>query len=94
MLLYLPEAFASGVLRMQQIPTSGLYACFLISFIWILASLLSRRKRARIVPGVYISGLNGGKRTLKQARQAFTHSCADMMLEGYQQVRKKQLNIY
>jgi len=33
---------------------------------------------------VYIAGLDGGRRTLLQARQHFVQHCAAMMVEGYQ----------
>lgn len=36
-----------------------------------------------MLPNVYVAGLNGGKRSLKQARQHFISNCADMLIEGY-----------
>ena len=51
-----------------------------------LAVYLLRPKTQSMLPEVYISGLDDGKRSLKQAREHFVTNCSDMMLEGYQKV--------
>ncbi len=42
--------------------------------------------RVRRLPNVFVAGLNGGERSLQQAREHFTANCAQMMLEGYEKV--------
>ncbi|EAW12417.1 cytochrome P450 [Aspergillus clavatus NRRL 1] len=64
-----------------------LQASALLSLALLLLSRVSGRGRNRLIPGVYVTGLNGGKVPLSQARQNFIHGCADLMLEGYQKTK-------
>lgn len=45
--------------------------------------------RPRLIQDVFTAGLDGGKRSLQQARQHFTFNCAEMLLEGYEKVSLK-----
>ncbi|KAK6826398.1 hypothetical protein RU639_005612 [Aspergillus parasiticus] len=74
---------------LELFPVSGgaallLQATALLSFAWLLLSRVSDHRRNRLIPGVYVAGLKGGKISLSQARQDFIHGCIDLMLEGYQ----------
>lgn len=71
----------------------ALYLYIAFSGFVCLIPLFLLFKRPRLVPGVYITGLDGGKRSLQKARQALTHSCADMMLEGYHQVQHSEFTV-
>ncbi|PYI24536.1 cytochrome P450 [Aspergillus violaceofuscus CBS 115571] len=55
-----------------------------ISFAWLFLSWASHCRRSRLIPGVYIAGLNGGKVSLSRARQDFIYNCIELMLEGYE----------
>jgi hypothetical protein len=52
---------------------------------WILFSY-TRQKSPRRLPGVYMVGLDGGKRSIEQARKHFITNCEELMFEGYQKV--------
>jgi hypothetical protein len=76
---------------LELFPVSGgaallLQATALLSFAWLLLSRVADRRHNRLIPGVYVAGLKGGKVSLSQARQDFIHGCIDLMLEGYQKV--------
>lgn len=53
---------------------------------WLVAFFLRPKTAPRTLPDVFVAGLDGGKRTIEQARKYFVTNCADMMLEGYQKV--------
>ncbi|EAA63242.1 hypothetical protein AN3274.2 [Aspergillus nidulans FGSC A4] len=83
---------SSYIMILKLIPVTGgaallLQASALLSFAWLLLAWASRRRRNRLIPGVYVAGLKSGKVPLSQARQAFIHGCADLMLEGYQKTQ-------
>ena len=42
--------------------------------------------RTRMLPDVFIAGLEDGKRSLQQASEHFTFNCDEMLLEGYEKV--------
>ena len=47
--------------------------------------------RPRQLEGIFTAGLDGGKRSLQQAREHFTFNCAEMMLEGYEKVSSETI---
>lgn len=61
-------------------------ASFIAALALMAISLLYRRKKTQRLSGVFVTGLDDGKRTLEQARKYFVSHCADMLIEGYEKV--------
>lgn len=63
----------------------GAYLAIFTIFVVYLVRKLSFR-RPELIPGVPVIGLDGGKRTLKEARHLFMHHGGEMVKEGYEKV--------
>ncbi|KAL8648735.1 MAG: hypothetical protein Q9226_005873 [Calogaya cf. arnoldii] len=69
--------------RRASVSVVGLFALVVVGLL-IPAVRYAWPSRTRMLLDVYVAGLDGGKRSLQQAREHFTFNCAAMLLEGYE----------
>ncbi|OCL05915.1 putative cytochrome P450 [Glonium stellatum] len=67
-------------------PKFNIWVCFSLGLASIILYSI-RWKGPRVLPDVYVAGLEDGKRTIAEARKKFVASCAEIMLEGYQRTQ-------
>ncbi|PGG99977.1 hypothetical protein AJ79_08339 [Helicocarpus griseus UAMH5409] len=78
----------TSVARFSQLSRVSLkvWLCMAVATVWTVV-LYSRQRRPRRIRGIPIVGLDGGKRSIEQARKHFISNSEEMMREGYEKTQ-------